>query len=83
MEDIVQGGLAPLASIQTEIQTAAQEVRQALEDTVHAAPGPIADVEAELPTTAREARQDLESITESEPQSGEGQDEASDTDPAS
>lgn len=81
VEEIVKGGLAPLASIQTEIQTAAQEVRQALEDTVHAAPGPIADVEAELPTTAREIRQDLESIAESEPQSGEGQDEASDTDP--
>jgi Sec-independent protein translocase protein TatA len=82
VEEIVKGGLAPLASIQTEIQTAAQEVRQALEDAVHAAQEPIADVEAELPTTAREARQDLESIADSEPQSGEGQNEASNTDPA-
>jgi Sec-independent protein translocase protein TatA len=83
VEDIVQGGLAPLASIQTEIRTAAQEVRQALEDTVQAAQEPIADVEVELPAIAREARQDPESIAESEPQSGEGQDEASDTDSAS
>jgi len=83
VDDIVRGGLAPLASIQTEIRTAAREVRQALEDTVQAAQEPIADVEVELLATTREARQDPESNAESEPHSGEGQDEASDTDPAS
>ncbi len=76
MKDIVQDGLAPLASLQTEIQTAAQEVRQALSDTVQAAQEPLADVEAELPTNARETPQAPESTAASEPQSGEEQDEA-------
>jgi Sec-independent protein translocase protein TatA len=81
--DMVQRELAPLASVQTEIQTAAQEVRQALEDTIQAPSGLIADVAAELPTIGQEARQNLESVAENAPQSEEEQDEAPGPDSAS
>jgi len=88
VEDIVKGGLAPLASIQTELQTAAQETRQALESIVKEELGPVADIQTELRTAAQETRQALENteaelpIT-SEPRSSAGQDEASDKDPTS
>jgi hypothetical protein len=83
LEDVVREGLAPIASLQAELRDTAQKTRQALESIViEDELEPIADVEAEAEnrTTARPTRQAPQSVAESEPE--EGQDEASDGEPA-
>jgi Sec-independent protein translocase protein TatA len=65
-EGATSGKLAttPIASIQTELQTAAQEARQALERVVKDELEPIADLQAELQTAAQETRRALEDTVE-------------------